>query len=219
MVFSSFTFVFGFLPIFLIVYYLTPRVAKNTVVLIASYLFYAWGAPKIVPLLLLSSTADYFISKRLSSTYARRRKTWITLGVSFNVGLLLYYKYSNFFIAETNSLLVELGASPIHWTAVALPIGISFFTFQKISYLVDVYRQSVGPARTIINYLLYVVSFPQLIAGPIVRYRDVNRQIERRSHNLQTILEGFYRFCIGLGKKNPHSGYHGGSSSQCLRDD
>ncbi len=201
MVFSSFTFVFGFLPIFLAVYYLTPRIGKNVIVLLASYLFYAWGAPKIVPLLLLSSIADYLISKKLSVRSDRTRKFWLTIGILCNTALLIYFKYSNFFFNELNSAFLAAGISPILWTEVALPIGISFFTFQKISYLVDVYRRSVAPARSIVNYLLYVVSFPQLIAGPIVRYRDVSQQIEERVHDLKSIHDGAYRFCVGLAKK------------------
>ena len=201
MVFSSFIFVFGFLPIFLASYFLTPRRFKNLCILIWSYLFYAWGAPKIVLLLLLSSAADYLISKRISQSSPGRKKACLSLGILLNIGLLGYYKYANFFVAEFNRLLGYLETPPVTWAEIALPIGISFFTFQKISYLVDVYRQTALPAKNIINYLLYVVSFPQLIAGPIVRYHDVSQQIENRRHSPELLFSGAYRFCIGLGKK------------------
>lgn len=201
MVFSSFLFVFGFLPIFLVCYFLSPRKGKNLVVLLASYIFYAWGAPKIVPALLVSSLFDFFISKKLAKAQNKKRGLLLFVGISTNLGLLLYYKYANFFVAEVNRAFSMLDIEAIHWTTIVLPIGISFFTFQKISYLVDVYRDTVSPARSAINYLLYVASFPQLIAGPIVRYHDVSKQIEERTHNVHIFFEGVCRFCIGLGKK------------------
>ena len=201
MVFSSFIFVFGFLPLFLGVYFLTPARFKNFCILLWSYLFYAWGAPTLVLFLLFSSAADYAISKQISKSTEKGQRRFLGLGILLNLSLLAYYKYANFGIAELNRLLANMGLDPVLWAEVALPIGISFFTFQKISYLVDVYRQTASPAKNIINYLLYVVSFPQLIAGPIVRYHDVSLQIENRRHTPELLFSGAYRFSIGLGKK------------------
>ena len=201
MVFSSFTFVFLFLPVFLIAYFLSPKKSRNLTLLLFSYIFYAWGAPEVVWILLLSSTTDFFLSKYFSRAENKYKKHSFILSILLNVGLLTYFKYANFFVAETNKLLAVLGIDNLHWTEIALPIGISFFTFQKISYLVDVYRKDVEPSSTLANYLLYVVSFPQLIAGPIVRYRDVNKQIESRVHTTELAFEGAERFFIGLAKK------------------
>lgn len=201
MVFSSFIFIFGFLPIFLACYCLAPWRAKNFVILLGSYLFYAWGAPKIVPALLLSSAADYIVSNYMAKAKNKRRRQLLTFGVTFNVALLAYYKYANFFVEEANRILALLHTETLVWTPVVLPIGISFFTFQKISYLVDVYRGTAEPSKNVLDYMLYVVSFPQLIAGPIIRYHDVSKQIESRRHDLPLLYSGAYRFCLGLGKK------------------
>ncbi len=198
MAFSSFTFIFCFLPLFLIAYSLSPKRLKNFVVLIASYLFYAWGAPKIVPLLLLSSVLDYLFSQRFESRY---RRTLFGIAVGLNVLQLFYFKYSNFFIGEFNQLLSGLGFEAMSWSYVALPIGISFFTFQKISYLADVYSSRVQPATHVFDYLLYVVLFPQLIAGPIIRYHDIADQIKSREQSAAKLWSGMFRFCLGFGKK------------------
>lgn len=201
MVFSSFTFLFGFLPVFLACYSLTPRQGKNAMLLLGSALFYAWGAPRVLPLLVASSVFDFLVSRRIAGADEKTARRWLALAVAVNVSFLGWYKYANFFVGETNRLLGSLGLEPVPWLAIALPIGISFFTFQKISYLVDVYRREAPPARSAVDHLLYVLSFPQLIAGPIVRYHDVREQIESREHRPATILYGAWRFCLGLGKK------------------
>jgi alginate O-acetyltransferase complex protein AlgI len=174
---------------------------KNLTVLLWSYLFYAWGAPALVPLLFAGSLADYAVSKKIAAGNRQQQKWWLGAGVAMNLALLGYYKYANFFVGEFNRAAEHIGLSPAHWTDVALPIGISFFTFQKLSYLIDVYRNETPPADNVVNYLLYVVSFPQLIAGPIVRYRDISRQIESRDHNPRKLFDGANRFCFGLAKK------------------
>jgi alginate O-acetyltransferase complex protein AlgI len=207
MVFSSSTFLFAFLPVFLACYFIGSSLlpffsdknqSRNLIALLGSYVFYAWGAPSIVGVLFLSCLIDYYIGRRLAG---ERRRAWFILGVSLNAGFLGFYKYSNFFIGEVNRTLAVFSLEPIPWTAVALPIGISFFTFQKISYLSDVYRKTVEPSERFSDYALYVAFFPQLIAGPIIRYHDVARQLRDRKHSLHDAFYGSYRFCLGLGKK------------------
>jgi alginate O-acetyltransferase complex protein AlgI len=203
MVFSSFLFLFMFLPYFLAAYYVCPRRFRNWAALAGSGVFYAWGAPRFVFLLAATSVADYALSRGLPEGQgtAAGRKVRLAAGIVLNAALLLYFKYANFFVGELNGWLERLGAEGVSWTAVALPIGISFFTFQKLSYLVDVYRGTARPARNAADYMLYVMLFPQLIAGPIVRYHDVASQIEGRGYGLAPFFMGILRFCQGLGKK------------------
>ena len=203
MVFSSITFLFVFLPALLAAYYVCPNRYRNGVALAGSLFFYAWGAPRFVLVLVASSLADYLLSQELPEGRRTpgRRKGVLALAVALNVGLLLYFKYANFFVAELNGWLARFGAGQASWAAVVLPIGISFFTFQKVSYLVDVYRGTARVARNAADYLLYVTLFPQLIAGPIVRYHDVALQLIRREHTRERFFTGILRFCQGLGKK------------------
>ena len=203
MVFSSLTFLFIFLPVTLAAYYLCPNRFRNWVALAASLFFYAWGAPRFVIVLCLSSLADYLLSRELPAGKRPERLRHLILGLAvvMNIGLLLYFKYANFFVANVNAWRVHFGAAEVSWMAVALPIGISFFTFQKVSYLVDVYRGTAQVARNAVDYLLYVTLFPQLIAGPIVRYHDVALQLIRRDHTRARFYTGILRFAQGLGKK------------------
>ena len=203
MVFSSITFLFVFLPVALAAYYACPERHRNAVALAASLFFYAWGAPRFVLVLVASSLLDYVLSRELpAGRRPERVRRWILgLAVALNVSLLLYFKYANFFVENLNAWLGRFGAGEIAWTAVALPIGISFFTFQKVSYLADVYRGTAQVARNAADYLLYVALFPQLIAGPIVRYHDVAQQLIRREHVRERFFTGILRFCQGLGKK------------------
>lgn len=203
MVFSSLTFLFLFLPLMLAAYYACPARHRNLVALLASALFYAWGAPRFVIVLFVSGLIDYVLSRELPGDRGTpgRRKGVLALAVVLNIALLLYFKYANFFVAEMNAMLARFGGGAVPWAAVALPIGISFFTFQKVSYLVDVYRGVAQPARNALDYLLYVVLFPQLIAGPIVRYHDVARQLEERDYTRERFFMGILRFSQGLGKK------------------
>lgn len=205
MVFSSIIFLCLFLPATLTLYYACPPRARNAVALGASLLFYAWGAPRFVFVLIASSALDYAISHRLPPHHdappTAFRRRWLTLGIVTNVSVLLYAKYMNFFVEQLNGLLALSGQGPVGWTHIALPIGISFFTFQKLSYLVDVYRGEAPPARDFVRYLLYVALFPQLIAGPIVRYHDIARQLDTRRYASETFLLGIWRFCLGLAKK------------------
>jgi alginate O-acetyltransferase complex protein AlgI len=184
------------------VYYAVPARYRNAVALAGSLVFYAWGAPRFVFVLCVSSVIDYLLSHQLGPSHSSaRRRGIITAAIAANLGVFFYAKYANFFVGEVNHLLGALGSGSVSWTNIALPIGISFFTFQKLSYLVDVYRGVVAPARSLSTYVLYVSLFPQLIAGPIVRYHDVNKQLESRTLTSDKMLEGIWRFCVGLGKK------------------
>lgn len=204
MVFASHVFLFYFLPVFLLFYFLSPTVrAKNYAVIFFSYFFYAWGAPHVAAVLFVSATINYILSLYLvpDRVPETTRKMVLSVGIIFNLTLLGYYKYFNFFVTEANSFLQFLGYPELSFAIVALPAGISFFTFQKISYLVDVYRGTAAIAQSFGQFQLFVVLFPQLIAGPIVRYHDIADQIGKRNSSLDTVFYGAYRFATGLGKK------------------
>ncbi len=205
MVFSSSLFIFYFLPLFLLIYFLlrNPRL-KNIHTLIFSIIFYSWGAPKFIFVILGTTFLDFHLVKWMSITKRiLYRRLILTLSVSINLGLLFYFKYSNFFIENANFLLSLFGITAIHWTKLILPIGISFYTFETITYVVDVYRGIHKPLDKFWDYQLYIILFPKLIAGPIVRYHEIADQIKDRSQNesIDNRLTGFYRFCIGLAKK------------------
>lgn len=202
MVFASNLFLLYFLPVFLLVYLVTPQKLRNLVALVGSLLFYAWGAPKFVFVLLGIAVLDYFVALQICKR-DRHAAKWLSFAVVYNLGLLLYFKYANFFIDNTNALLTQIGVDKIAWTSVALPLGISFFTFQQLSYLVDVYRGEKPPLKNPIDYILLVGMFPHLVAGPILRYRDMADQMRDRSanENIAYRLSGMIRFAIGLGRK------------------
>lgn len=199
MVFSSLLFLFLFLPLFVLGYHLIEERYKNLFTLFASLVFYAWGAPDFVLIAIGSVIIDFYLIDRMSKFDSIARK-WLLFGsLVLNVGLLLYFKYFNFFVENVNFLL---GDEQIEWTKIVLPIGISFFTFQKISYSVDIYRKVEAPLKRLGDYALYILLFPQLIAGPIVRYKEIASQLTQRDHrDYQLKLQGVYRFCIGLAKK------------------
>lgn len=203
MVFSSSLFLLYFFPIFLLVYYLVSTPWKNLVALIASVFFYMWGAPLFVFVVGGSILADFYIIRWMDQKKDIERKRILAISVILNVGLLVYFKYANFLIDNVNELLNTFGAESISWIKIALPIGISFFTFQKLSYSIDVYRKVHGPLRKLQDYALYIILFPQLIAGPIVRFHEIADQIEdrRENENVDNRLIGFFRFVIGLAKK------------------
>ena len=202
MVFSSVSFLVWFLPLVIFIYFLIPEKLKNYHLLLSSILFYAWGAPVFVFILLSNLIIDFYIVKLMvQSNSAQEKKVWLIVSLLISVVTLLYFKYSNFFIENLNQLLSKLGSENVSWTKVALPIGISFFTFQKITYAVDVYRGKTGQAKNVANYILYVLMFPQLIAGPIVRYNTIANQINERRHSSNDFTLGFIRFVIGLSKK------------------
>ena len=202
MVFSSSIFLLYFLPIFLIVYQFLRGKLKNYWILIASVLFYSWGAPKFVLILLISTIIDFFIVRSLHNAQeTRRRKLLLGTSISLNLGLLIYFKYANFFVENFNAVIQSIGFESVGWTSIALPIGISFYTFQTLTYSIDVYRKQHDPLDNVFDYLLYIMSFPQMIAGPIVRFNLIADQIKSRVETIDDKLLGFYRFIIGLAKK------------------
>ena len=202
MIFSSTIFLLYFLPIFLIVYQLFGKKYKNYVILIASIFFYSWGAPKFIVIILTSTILDFYIVKILHAKKDKlKRQLLLTTSIVLNLGLLAYFKYSNFFIENFNVLLNSFGFEQIGWTKVVLPIGISFYTFQTLTYSIDVYRGEHAPLKKLTDYLLYIMSFPQMIAGPIVRFNTIASQIVSRNETFDDKLIGFYRFSIGLAKK------------------
>ena len=194
MVFSSLTFLGLFLPLTLCAYYLSPRKAKNTVLLLASLLFYAWGEPRYALLMVLSILVNYALGLLIAG---RKKKLWLVLSVLFNVGLLSVFKYTDLILSTVN----ELFGSRIDLLHLALPIGISFYTFQAMSYTIDVYRGKVPVQKNLLDFGAYIAMFPQLIAGPIVRYEDVAAQLKERSVTAEDFADGMLRFIIGLAKK------------------
>jgi alginate O-acetyltransferase complex protein AlgI len=203
MVFSSSIFLLYFLPAFLIIYFIIGKRLKNLFALIASVFFYAWGAPDFIFIVLGSIVIDFYLVRWMNKSEGKKKKLLVAVSVFLNVGLLAYFKYANFFVENINEIFAAVGVEQVKWTAVALPIGISFFTFQKMTYAVDVYRGVYHPLKKPTDFALYILMFPQLIAGPIVRFNEIANQIEERSwnENNNNRLTGFFRFTIGLAKK------------------
>lgn len=199
MVFSSTIFLCIFLPIVLLGYYICPKKGRNLFLLIASLVFYAWGEPKYVLLMMLSITINYVFGLLMEKNRqnARRLKLMLVLSVVIDLALLCFFKYTDFVISNINAAF-DTGFDLLK---LALPIGISFYTFQAMSYTIDVYRGDVKVQRNIIDFGMYISMFPQLIAGPIVRYADVEGQLRERSVTMQELSEGAMRFIVGLGKK------------------
>lgn len=198
MLFSSISFLYYFLPCVLILYFLSPRRAKNAVLLLASLVFYGWGEP-VYLFLMLGSIAAGYLSGLFCEKFrgTRRAKIAMLLGVGVDLGFLVFFKYADFFI-ENFSAATGLSVPLLR---LALPIGISFYTFQVVSYIIDVYRGDVAAQRNPINLAAYVTMFPQLIAGPIVRYSDIEKQLRERKHTVAGVYDGARRFILGLGKK------------------
>ena len=198
MVFSSLTFLFLFLPAVLLVYYVVPRQGKNAVLFLFSLIFYAWGEPVYVVLMIFSTILDYccgrLVEKHRGTT---RQKLGLIISICGNLGLLFVFKYSDFLIGTVNSVF----GTAIPLPELPLPIGISFYTFQTMSYTIDVYRGDAKLQRSILSFGAYVSLFPQLIAGPIVRYQDIADQLDHRYHSFDSFGEGAKRFVTGLGKK------------------
>lgn len=214
MVFSSNIFLFLFLPIFLILYFAIPerfigKKYRNYLLLFASLLFYAWGEAQYLVLLIISIISNYYFGiliekegdKKEKSSDFKFRFPIITIAISFNLLLLGYFKYANFLIENLNHILQSLSIGQLIVSKVHLPIGISFFTFHAISYLIDIYRKKCKAQRNILDLSLYISFFPQLIAGPIVRYNFIEKYLNNRRHNIFFVSYGIRRFIIGLGKK------------------
>ncbi|MBQ3258809.1 MAG: MBOAT family protein [Oscillospiraceae bacterium] len=198
MLFSSIVFLYLFLPVTLLLYYAVPKKYRNTVLLIASLLFYFYGEQKYILLLILSSVSDYFHGLYIESHRGTKQAKYALISsIAINLGMLGIFKYTDFFIGTVNSLL----GTAIPLTHLPLPIGISFFTFQTMSYSIDVYRGEAHAERSFHSFATYVCLFPQLVAGPIVRYTDVDAELKARILTLDRFALGVRRFSVGLGKK------------------
>ena len=198
MLFSGIPFLYYFLPAVVLCYFLVPRQFKNTVLLLCSLVFYGWGEPKYVFLMAGTILVFYLCGLAMGRAQtAGLKKLWLAVSACISLGLLAVFKYADFFITSVNAA-TGLG---IPLLRLALPVGISFYTFQCLSYIIDVYRGDVPPQKNLISFGAYVSLFPQLIAGPIVRYADVARQLDERRHSLDDVMQGVRRFLIGLSKK------------------
>ena len=198
MVFNSLTFLCIFLPVVLALYYLLPTLRIRNILLIAvSLLFYAYGEPVYVLLMIASIIINYIFGRLLGTENKKKRQWILAIAVVINIGLLVVFKYLDMMVQTVN----QLSGSEIPLVGLALPIGISFFTFQALSYVIDVYRREVEPQKNLWNVMLHISFFPQLIAGPIVKYHDIQEQIDNRNTDVKEIAEGLRRFIIGLSKK------------------
>ena len=201
MVFSSLLFLFRFLPLFLALYFAAPKRLRNTILFIGSLIFYGWGEPVYISLLLFSTLVDFILGKLVGSFKEKGNLTaakWVVASSAvINLSLLIVFKYTDFFIRSFN----ELTGSSVPLLGLALPIGISFYTFQTMSYTIDVYRGEAPVQNNLISFGAYVSMFPQLIAGPIVRYQDIALELNCRQENLEQFVLGIRLFIIGLGKK------------------
>ena len=198
MLFSSIPFLYYFLPAVLIVYFAVPWKLKNTVLLLSSLIFYGWGEPKLLFLMIFTIALFYLCGLAIGRAgEQRRKKFWLLVSVAVSLALLGIFKYADFFISSVN--MVTGLSLPL--LRLALPVGISFYTFQCLSYTIDVYRGTVPPQKNPVSFGAYVVLFPQLIAGPIVRYVDVARELDSRKITWEDVSYGLRRFLVGLGKK------------------
>lgn len=195
MIFSSIPFLYYFLPLALLLCYLVPSRARNAFLLLASLVFYAWGEPKYLPVMAAATALGYGFGLAIER-FRRFRKPLLVLSIASSLGFLLYFKYADFFLENLNAMGLNI---PL--LRLALPVGISFYTFQILSYTVDVYRGEVRAQRNPIDLACYVTFFPQLIAGPIVRYKDIAAQLRDRPQALDNLRLGAGRFLVGLGKK------------------
>jgi len=195
MLFSSITFIYYFLPILLIIYFLVPKQTKNITLLIFSLLFYFLTEPKYIIILIISCILNYILGNLISKN--KKPKLYLILALIYNIGVLLYFKYTDFFIININNIL-NINISLLH---IIMPIGISFFTFQALGYIIDIYNKKHKPSKSLIDFMTYISLFPQLIAGPIVRYKDIETELKNRNTTYSKFSEGIKRFIIGLSKK------------------
>lgn len=200
MVFSSILFLFRFMPIAFLIYYLCPKKLKNLSLLIMSLFFYSWGEPKYFPIMIVSILVDYTAGQGIKrfGDKPHLKRLFLMMSVFINLGMLFFFKYTNFFVSNLNSLF---GTELVAFTVEKLPLGISFYTFQTMSYTIDVYRGKVEAEDNIINFGAFVVLFPQLIVSPIVTYADINRELKERTITLPMIDDGLRLFIMGMGSK------------------
>lgn len=198
MLFSSMTFLFVFMPLVMAVYFLSKKEIRNYVLLIASIIFYAWGEPRYLAIMIITILVNYAGAILLDKHYSSRQRLWIvSLTIVLDLSFLFYFKYFNFVVDNINGVL----ATDFQLLDIIMPIGISFYTFQAMSYLIDVYRREVPAQKDVYKLALYIVLFPQLVAGPIVKYHDVCEQIDNRTIEFKNVIIGFKRFITGLAKK------------------
>ena len=202
MVFASPLFLLLFLPATLAAYFLLPPRCRNAALLLASVVFYAWGEARYLPLVLGSVAFNWWMGMRIAGAVeTSMRRRWLALAVTGNLAALALFKYANFAVANIDTIAPIFGAAPIALAAIPLPLGISFFTFHAISYVVDVYKRTASAQRSVPEFALYILLFPQLIAGPIIRYRDIAAQLVARDPSTSEFAYGVRRFVLGLGKK------------------
>lgn len=202
MLFNSPIFLFLFLPFFYFLYFISPKKIKNITILVASIVFYSWGEPTFVYIAILSAFLDWILAKFIyNSVKITTKRVFLVFSITLNLGLLCYFKYFNFFIENINIFLSSIHFKPLGYLEIALPLAISFIVFEKITYVVDVFKGKGKPAKSLVDYLTYVLVFPKLIAGPIIKYHDIEKQLQERVITKQDIDEGFYRFVKGLAKK------------------
>ena len=210
MVFSSTAFIFAFLPVVLTGYYLLPQRLKNPFLLLSSFIFYFSSEVWLIWIILVSIGVDYVCALMIDRDrlITRERgnalqKIALQLSLATNLGILFYFKYYGFFVGNVNIVLSGIGLGEMSWPMrnIALPMGISFYTFQSMSYTIDVYMGRVAPTRNLLNFATYVSLFPQLVAGPIIRYRHIHEQLKNRHHSIELFVSGIKRFIIGLAKK------------------
>ena len=207
MVFASGIFLYFFLPAFLALYYLAPKRWRSTIIAVASYLFYGWWRPDFVILMWISTVVDYTAGRQIvkvrekEGRETRRGKRWLLLSILTNLGLLAYFKYFNFGIDTLNAIFAEFDGPALSFAEIVLPVGISFYTFQTLSYTIDVYKGRAEQVRSFQDFMCYVALFPQLVAGPIVRYNTIADQLHSRTHTLSKFYRGVLAFQAGLVKK------------------
>ena len=195
MIFSSITFIYYFLPLLLLVYFIFPNKYKNYILLIFSLIFYFLSEPKYIIILLISCIINYLLSKQIEKN--KHPKLYLIISLIYNIGNLLIFKYTDFFISNINNIF----NTSIPYLYLIMPIGISFYTFQILAYIIDVYNKKHKSSKNIFEFMTYVSLFPQLVAGPIVRYSDIKNELENRTHTFDKFSEGIKRFIIGLSKK------------------
>ncbi|HYT95173.1 MAG TPA: MBOAT family protein [Gemmataceae bacterium] len=206
MVFSSLVFLLLFLPVTVALYYLSQTRYRNVLLCTASVFFYLTGSGIQILLLLLTAAVDYVIGWRVYQS--RYKKAWLLLSLTFNIGFLAYFKYANFLIDNWNGLVEWFNVPLLQikgWKEIVLPLGISFYTFETMAYVIDIYMGRQKPARTILDYAMYITMFPHLIAGPIYRFKEIHHEIDpearSKANNVDQMFYGLYVFCLGLGKK------------------
>jgi alginate O-acetyltransferase complex protein AlgI len=202
MVFSSGLFLFAFLPVFLIAYYATPFRWRSFLILVFSYAFYAWWRPDFLALLVGVTVGSYAVALAMAASVDERaRLRWLALGVAANLAALGYFKYANFGVESLNAILAVAGWTPLPFAHVLLPIGLSFYIFHAISYLVDIHRREAEPTRDIVDFAAFIALFPHLIAGPMLRYHLLAGQFRSREHSVERFARGSALFMVGFCKK------------------